>query len=147
MRNNVIGYIDVSLKFINDLFRNLLDMNRASSNQLSMELAHTGLLRDVLEPVASLMHPRWSCWTALRNLIVMTVRSYAAEAVLLDLGRNASTSPDFNNVAGIWYRSDEGRCLVGTYDVVVWKAAQGAQFVVELKSSSGLGHDGRRILQ
>jgi signal transduction histidine kinase len=45
------GAIDASLNIIHDLLRNTLDMNRASGNQLRIDLAHADLLRDVLEPL------------------------------------------------------------------------------------------------
>jgi hypothetical protein len=60
------GSIDASLKFINDLLRNML------GNQLHIELAHTDLHRDVLEQLASMMciAARYlrSCWTAAQEL-------------------------------------------------------------------------------
>jgi signal transduction histidine kinase/CheY-like chemotaxis protein len=88
-----MGIIDASLKFINDLLRNMLDMNRASSNQLRIELAHADLLRDVLEPVASMMYNRCEGFEVLldcpEDLVVLTDRMRLKQ-ILLNLGRNAT---------------------------------------------------------
>jgi signal transduction histidine kinase/CheY-like chemotaxis protein len=88
-----MGIIDASLKFINDLLRNMLDMNRASSNQLRIELAHADLLRDVLEPVASMMYPRCESFEVLldcpEDLVVVT-DCMRLKQILLNLGRNAT---------------------------------------------------------
>jgi signal transduction histidine kinase len=87
-----MSIIDASLKFINDLLRNMLDMNRASSNQLRIELTHADLLRDVLEPVASMMNHRCEGFEILldcpEDLIVVTDRMRLKQ-ILLNLGRNA----------------------------------------------------------
>ena len=53
-----VGIIEQSLQFINDLLRSMLDMHRASSNQLKISMALTDLLRDVLEPTASMLYRR-----------------------------------------------------------------------------------------
>jgi signal transduction histidine kinase/CheY-like chemotaxis protein len=88
-----MGVIDASLKFINDLLRNMLDMNRASSNQLRIELAHADVLRDVLEPVASMMYQRCEGFEILlecpEDLVVVTDRMRLKQ-ILLNLGRNAT---------------------------------------------------------
>lgn len=47
-----------SLQFVNDLLRNMLDLHRASSNQLKVELQPVDLLPDVLQPVASMIYCR-----------------------------------------------------------------------------------------
>ena len=49
-------YAITSLRFINDLLRTMLDMHRASSGNLQVKLAPVDLLRDVLEPVAGMLH-------------------------------------------------------------------------------------------
>jgi signal transduction histidine kinase/CheY-like chemotaxis protein len=88
-----MSIIDASLKFINDLLRNMLDMNRASSNQLQIELAHADLLRDVLQPVASMMYSRCEGFEILldcpEDLVVVTDRMRLKQ-ILLNLGRNAT---------------------------------------------------------
>lgn len=47
-----------SLQFINELLRNLLDINRSTENEMKIELKPTDILRDVLEPVASILYLR-----------------------------------------------------------------------------------------
>jgi signal transduction histidine kinase/CheY-like chemotaxis protein len=88
-----MGVIDASLKFINDLLRNMLDMNRASSNQLHIKLAHADLLQDILEPVASMMYHRYEGFEILldcpENMVVVTDRMRLKQ-ILLNLGRNAT---------------------------------------------------------
>jgi len=51
-----VQVVDHSLRFINDLLRTMLDMHRASSGNLQVKLAPVDLLRDVLEPVAGMLH-------------------------------------------------------------------------------------------
>jgi len=51
-----VRVVDDALKFINELLRNMLDMHRASSGKLQVKFAPVDLLRDVLEPVAGMLH-------------------------------------------------------------------------------------------
>ena len=53
-----VAIIARGLQFINDLLRSMLDMHRASSNQIKIDLAPIDLLRDVLEPTASMLYNR-----------------------------------------------------------------------------------------
>lgn len=55
-----VGIIESSLAFINELLRNMLDMQRASSNQLKIEKAPTDIKKDVLEPVDAMLYSRGS---------------------------------------------------------------------------------------
>lgn len=48
--------INFSLHFMNDLLRNMLDMQRASSNQLQLHESPTHLWKDVLQPVDTLLY-------------------------------------------------------------------------------------------
>ena len=68
-------------------------MNRASSNQLRIELAPADLLRDVLEPVVSMMYNRCEGFEVLldcpEDLVVLTDRMRLKQ-ILLNLGRNAT---------------------------------------------------------
>lgn len=81
-----------SLKFIDDLLRNILDMNRATSNQMHIEMAPTDLLRDVLEPVATMLHRRGDDIDVIvdckRNLIVQTDRMRLKQ-IILNLASNS----------------------------------------------------------
>eukprot|EP00535_Pseudo-nitzschia_heimii_P013358 CAMPEP_0197198578 /NCGR_PEP_ID=MMETSP1423-20130617/33441_1 /TAXON_ID=476441 /ORGANISM="Pseudo-nitzschia heimii, Strain UNC1101" /LENGTH=958 /DNA_ID=CAMNT_0042652413 /DNA_START=41 /DNA_END=2913 /DNA_ORIENTATION=+ len=51
-----IRVVDHALRFINELLRNMLDMHRASSGKMLVKFAPVDLLRDVLEPVAGMLH-------------------------------------------------------------------------------------------
>mmetsp|Transcript_22621 Transcript_22621/g.46129 ORF Transcript_22621/g.46129 Transcript_22621/m.46129 type:complete len:1415 (-) Transcript_22621:656-4900(-) len=53
-----INIIDSSLHFINDLLRNMLDMQRAGSNQINIENKPTDIMNDVFKPIEALMHLR-----------------------------------------------------------------------------------------
>ena len=84
--------VESSLHFINDLLRNMLDMQRAISNQLNIEMSPTDLLRDVLEPVDSLLYRRNDNFQVVidcpKNLVVMT-DSLRLKQIVLNLSRNA----------------------------------------------------------
>jgi len=51
-----VQVVDHALRFINELLRNMLDMHRASSGKMLVKFAPVDLLRDVLEPVAGMLH-------------------------------------------------------------------------------------------
>jgi signal transduction histidine kinase/CheY-like chemotaxis protein len=88
-----VQIIEASLHFINDLLRNMLDMHRASSNQLKIDLAPADLLKDVLEPVASMLYHRCADFEVLldcpQNLVIKTDR-LRLKQIVLNLGRNAA---------------------------------------------------------
>jgi signal transduction histidine kinase/CheY-like chemotaxis protein len=88
-----VRIIEDSLQFINDLLRNMLDMHRASSNQLVIAMAPTDLLRDVLEPVFSMLYHRCADFEVLldcpKNLVVMT-DPLRLKQIILNLGQNAA---------------------------------------------------------
>jgi CheY-like chemotaxis protein len=88
-----VRIIEASLQFINDLLRNMLDMHRASSNQLKIDMAHADLLTDVLEPVASMLYHRCADFEVQLdcppNLVVKTDR-LRLKQIVLNLGRNAA---------------------------------------------------------
>ena len=50
-----VRVVDHALRFINDLLRNMLDMHRAASSQLQVNMSPVDLLRDILEPVAGML--------------------------------------------------------------------------------------------
>jgi signal transduction histidine kinase len=88
-----IAIIDCSLRFINDLLRNMLDMQRAATNQLKIELSLTDLLKDVFEPVDAMLYRRGDgefkvLFECPPNLIVMTDR-LRLKQILMNLGRNS----------------------------------------------------------
>jgi signal transduction histidine kinase/CheY-like chemotaxis protein len=87
-----IAIISSSLQFINDLLRNMLDMHRATSNQMHIEMAPADLLRDVLEPVATMLHRRGDAFEIIleceKNLIVQTDRMRLKQ-IILNLANNS----------------------------------------------------------
>ena len=53
-----VKIINESLHFINDLLRNMLDMQRAGSNQIPIEIKPTDIMNDIFKPVEAMMHLR-----------------------------------------------------------------------------------------
>lgn len=51
-----VKVIDNSLKFVNDLLRNMLDVHRTASKELTIAWAPVDLMRDVFEPVQSMLY-------------------------------------------------------------------------------------------
>lgn len=88
-----VQIIDNSLQFINDLLRNMLDMHRASSNQLTIETEHVDLMGDVLQPVASLIYHRGDNFEVQlecpQHTVILSDR-LRLKQVILNLGRNAA---------------------------------------------------------
>lgn len=88
-----VGIIESSLQFINDLLRNMLDMHRASSKQLKIELGPTDILRDVFEPASSMLYQRGTGFeleiSCPENLVVLTDRLRLTQ-IVLNLSRNSS---------------------------------------------------------
>lgn len=85
--------IDHSLHFINDLLRNMLDMNRASSNEMKIENRPTHLMDDVFRPIANMLHVRGSAFKVeldcqVEDLVVMT-DPLRLKQILLNLSRNS----------------------------------------------------------
>jgi hypothetical protein len=81
-----IQIIEASCHFINDFLRNMLDMQRASSNQLHIEFSPTDLISDVLMPVDTLLYRRDSPFEVQvlcpDNLVVSTDRLRLKQIVL-----------------------------------------------------------------
>lgn len=88
-----MNIIDNALKFVNDLLRNMLDMHRAASKQLQVNMAPTDLLHDILEPVSGMLYRRGSKVKMLvecpENLWIMA-DPLRLKQVILNLGRNSS---------------------------------------------------------
>ena len=53
-----LNIIDASLQFVNDLLRNMLDVQRAACHQLKIEKGPTDMIRDILEPVDAMLYRR-----------------------------------------------------------------------------------------
>jgi len=88
-----VSVVDASLQFINELLRNLLDINRASDKLLKITMAPTDLRRDVIEPVAAILHQRGTKVKVLvdcpNDLIVETDRMRLKQCTL-NLATNSS---------------------------------------------------------
>jgi signal transduction histidine kinase len=84
-----VTVIESSLHFINDLLRNMLDMQRASSNQLQLKNAPTDVLRDVLQPIDSMLYRRDGTYEVQiecpDNLVVST-DALRLKQIVLNLG-------------------------------------------------------------
>jgi signal transduction histidine kinase len=78
---------------VNDLLRTMLDMHRAASKQLQVDMAPVDLLHDVLEPVGGMLYQRGSKVKLIvecpGNLIINT-DSLRLKQVVLNLGRNST---------------------------------------------------------
>ena len=53
-----IEVVNCSLHFINDFLRSMLDIHRAGGNQIKIEKSPTDILKDVFEPVSSILYKR-----------------------------------------------------------------------------------------
>jgi signal transduction histidine kinase len=85
--------IESSLQFINDLLRNMLDIHRASSQQLSLNLAPMDVLHDALLPVASMLYSRTSLFkveVVCPDNLTIIADKIRIKQVILNLGRNAA---------------------------------------------------------
>eukprot|EP00529_Nitzschia_sp_RCC80_P003842 CAMPEP_0113469268 /NCGR_PEP_ID=MMETSP0014_2-20120614/15806_1 /TAXON_ID=2857 /ORGANISM="Nitzschia sp." /LENGTH=1063 /DNA_ID=CAMNT_0000361729 /DNA_START=91 /DNA_END=3282 /DNA_ORIENTATION=+ /assembly_acc=CAM_ASM_000159 len=90
-----IEIIESSLHFINDLLRNMLDMQRAGSNQMKIDTKPTNLMVDVLQPVQNMLHVRGSPFDVLIScslddqMVVMT-DPLRLKQIMLNLTRNSA---------------------------------------------------------
>jgi CheY-like chemotaxis protein len=87
-----VEIIDNSLRFVNDLLRNMLDMHRATNKQLNVNLVPTDVLLDVLEPVQAMLPQREGKLKVLvecpSGLMVLTDR-LRLKQICLNLARNS----------------------------------------------------------
>ena len=92
-----VEVISNALHFVHDLLRNMLDIHRAANKDLVVHLKPTDLLRDVLEPVAAMLHQRRSRIQFLmecpENLHVSTDH-LRLKQIVLNLSRNSSKFVD-----------------------------------------------------
>jgi len=88
-----IHVIDSSLQFVNELLRNMLDLHRSSDKVMKLSMEPTDVLRDCLEPVASILFMRGAKVDILvdcpQNLIVNADRMRLKQ-ILLNLAANSS---------------------------------------------------------
>jgi signal transduction histidine kinase len=83
-----------SLQYVNDLLRNMLEIHRASDKQLHVTLEPTDILRDVLEPVDSMLYRRNGRFTVQidcspKDLFVTTDR-LRLKQIMLNLALNSA---------------------------------------------------------
>jgi signal transduction histidine kinase/CheY-like chemotaxis protein len=88
-----VEIIDTSLAFMNDLLRSMLDMHRAGSKKMRLEVGPVDVLQDIVIPVASMLYQRNSTFEVLtecpENLFVLTDKMRLKQ-IMLNLGRNSS---------------------------------------------------------
>ena len=88
-----VAIINSSLKFINDLLRNMLDLYRARNRQVTIQKKDIDLYHDVLEPVASMLYCRDDNFELIldcpKNLVVES-DSLRLKQIIMNLGRNAA---------------------------------------------------------
>jgi signal transduction histidine kinase/CheY-like chemotaxis protein len=88
-----ICIIDASLQFINELLRNMLDIHRAADKQMKLDLKPADILRDVFEPVASILFMRGAKVDIItecpENLMVETDRMRLKQ-IVLNLAANST---------------------------------------------------------
>jgi signal transduction histidine kinase/FixJ family two-component response regulator len=92
-----VSVVSNALHFINDLLRNMLDMHRATSQQLVVNMAPLDVLHDVLEPVHSMLYVQGGA-VAVSVLcppgLFVTADKLRLKQVILNLGRNSSKFVD-----------------------------------------------------
>ena len=93
-----VSIINSSLKFINDLLRNMLDLHRAQDHELTVKKLPIDLYKDVLEPVATILYGREKNYEIYLechpyNLLVET-DCLRLTQIMMNLGRNASKFVD-----------------------------------------------------
>lgn len=93
-----VEVISNALNFVHDLLRNMLDIHRAASKDLVVHLRPTDLLRDVLEPVAAMLHQRQG--SRIRLLVEcpedlhVNTDHLRLKQIVLNLGRNSTKFVD-----------------------------------------------------
>jgi CheY-like chemotaxis protein len=92
-----IRIIYISLHFVNDFLRSMLDIHRAASKKIELKLAPVDIRKDVLDPVSNMLYQRDTNIVieviCPENLIVET-DSLRLKQVILNLGRNSSKFVD-----------------------------------------------------
>lgn len=85
--------VNSSLHFINDFLRSMLDIHKASSNQIKINNAPSDVLQDILEPVSAILYTRVAGYELIldcpEGLIIQT-DAIRLKQVVLNLARNAS---------------------------------------------------------
>lgn len=89
-----MSVIENSLKFVNDLLRNMLDMHRAGNKQLQVDMVPTDLKHDIIEPVAGMLHAKRGSKVKVLvecpDNLWINADPLRLKQVILNLGRNSS---------------------------------------------------------
>jgi len=89
-----MSIIENSLKFVNDLLRNMLDMHRAGNKQLQVDMVPTDLKLDIIEPVAGMLHAKRGNKVKVivecPDNLWISADPLRLKQVILNLGRNSS---------------------------------------------------------
>lgn len=88
-----ITVIESSLQFVNDLLRNMLDLHRSANRQLKLDVTTVDVLRDVIEPVASILFMRGShieIITDCPKYLAIETDRMRLKQIILNLAANAS---------------------------------------------------------
>jgi signal transduction histidine kinase/CheY-like chemotaxis protein len=86
-----IHIVDSSLQFINELLRNMLDVHR-SGNEIKLNISPTDILRDVFEPVASILFrhgAKVEIKTDCPNHLIVLSDRMRLKQIILNLAANA----------------------------------------------------------
>lgn len=88
-----VGVIELCLQFINELLRSMLDVHRATNDQMTIEQGAVGLLHDIFEPVSSMIYKRDANFVVLlecsETLVVQSDR-LRLHQIVLNLARNSA---------------------------------------------------------
>ena len=88
-----VDIIDQSLRFINDLLRSMLDVQRAAHKQMTFDITAVSILHDVFEPVAAMLYRRDEAFRVLvdcpQSLAVRWDR-LRLQQIILNLSRNSA---------------------------------------------------------
>mmetsp|Transcript_23537 Transcript_23537/g.44765 ORF Transcript_23537/g.44765 Transcript_23537/m.44765 type:complete len:858 (-) Transcript_23537:181-2754(-) len=89
-----LNILDGSLQFVNDLLRNMLDVHRSHDKAMSLNWGPTDILRDVLEPVVSIIRMRGANVQVQAicepNTLVVQADRMRLKQICLNLAVNAS---------------------------------------------------------
>ena len=89
--------ISSSLRFINDLLRSMLDVHRATRDQMVLETDSIDILHDIFEPTASMIYARDTNFEILVDCpegIVVDADKLRLQQVVLNLARNSAKFVD-----------------------------------------------------
>lgn len=88
-----VEILDSSLQYINDLLRNLLDIHRTASKKMKLDETATDILKDIFEPVKSILCVKQNHARILvecpKNLVV-TIDRLRVKQIILNLAINST---------------------------------------------------------